>query len=100
MGRHVVLPSSGSSGPGDWKEQAACAGKGGKEGRVFFPEPTGARRIACNASLYAEARAICSACPVRTDCLRYALRNNEREGMWGGLTPAERDVLAAELVAA
>lgn len=36
------------------------------------------------------AKAVCSACPVRRECLEYADLNNETEGIWGGLTPQER----------
>lgn len=36
------------------------------------------------------ARAQCGGCPVRKDCLLYALLNNECWGVWGGLTHAER----------
>ena len=37
----------------------------------------------------AQAIAICSACPVRLDCLRWAVEHRELEGIWGGI-PAER----------
>lgn len=38
---------------------------------------------------YAEAKAVCDRCPVRQQCLDYAL-NREDYGVWGGLTPRER----------
>lgn len=31
------------------------------------------------------ARAKCNACPVRRECLRYAVDNDERWGIWGGV---------------
>lgn len=37
-----------------------------------------------------EARRICGLCPARVECLRYALDNGERHGIWGGTTPDER----------
>jgi hypothetical protein len=40
--------------------------------------------------------AICRGCDVRQTCLEYALQHNEREGIWGGLMPAERQHLKAE----
>lgn len=43
-----------------------------------------------NGHNYAQARKVCADCPVRIDCLEFALTVGERHGMWGGLTPAER----------
>lgn len=37
-------------------------------------------------------RAVCAGCPVKRPCLKYAMRN-ERFGIWGGLTSAERAAL-------
>ena len=41
-------------------------------------------------SSYRIARALCNRCPVRAQCLEYALANREEFGMWGGLSPFER----------
>ena len=40
---------------------------------------------------WAEARAICADCPVIDACLTGAIDRREPHGLWGGLTPAERD---------
>lgn len=64
----------------DWRAQAACATV---EHEVFFPpgdEPEDA----------IEAKAVCAVCPVRDDCLEYALATNQSEGVWGGLDASER----------
>ncbi|MFD7862223.1 WhiB family transcriptional regulator [Streptomyces sp. NPDC059783] len=37
-----------------------------------------------------EAKSICGACPVKKACFDYALDNEIRHGMWGGLTEDER----------
>lgn len=37
-----------------------------------------------------QAKAICAVCEVSDDCLAYAVENNERGGVWGGLTRQER----------
>jgi WhiB family redox-sensing transcriptional regulator len=42
------------------------------------------------------AKAVCAGCTVRQECLEVALANNERLGVWGGLTPEERRKLAEE----
>lgn len=48
-------------------------------------EPTPASEIS---------KAACSECVVQDDCLDYALAIDERNGIWGGLTPEERrDIL-------
>ena len=36
------------------------------------------------------AKALCGICPVRMQCLQYAVANPELQGIWGGLTPKER----------
>lgn len=49
--------------------------------------------------LAVEATEGCMACPVRGECLLYALASEQRHGIWGGLTPEERRGLSAEDVA-
>ncbi len=63
---------------GSWRESAACEGA---PAEVFYPEDDFDA---------AQAKAICARCPVRAVCLETALRNRERYGVWGGLTPRER----------
>lgn len=50
---------------------------------LFFPDDA-------NASwCYARARRVCSGCPVRMECLEFAIEHGEQHGMWGGFTPTE-----------
>lgn len=51
--------------------------------RIFFPEEPGR-------GAPKEAKLVCAGCNVKAECLAYALRNNERDGIWGGLTDRER----------
>jgi WhiB family transcriptional regulator, redox-sensing transcriptional regulator len=37
-----------------------------------------------------QAKAICSGCEVRTECLAFALDNRIEHGVWGGMTERER----------
>nr|MDQ3611070.1 WhiB family transcriptional regulator [Actinomycetota bacterium] len=37
-----------------------------------------------------EAKRICVGCDVKGDCLEYALGQDERFGIWGGLSERER----------
>ncbi len=62
----------------EWQEQALCAQT---DPEAFFPEKGGSTR---------EAKRICVGCEVRVECLEYALANDERFGIWGGLSERER----------
>lgn len=37
-----------------------------------------------------KARMLCQGCPVSSQCLAYALENDEQYGIWGGMTTPER----------
>lgn len=63
-----------------WKK-SACAKA---EGVNFFPEP--GREYA---SKITEAKAVCNTCPIKMDCLEYAMEN-EDYGIWGGMSPLDR----------
>jgi hypothetical protein len=63
----------------DWREQAACRGA---DTSMFFPE----RGEDAEA-----AKAVCSTCPVREECLAEHLF--EPLGIWGGHSERERRVL-------
>ena len=65
-------------GEGDWAERALCAQS---DPEAFFPEKGGSTR---------EAKKVCLGCDVRSECLEYALANDERFGIWGGLSERER----------
>ncbi|MFH8717650.1 WhiB family transcriptional regulator [Streptomyces zaomyceticus] len=39
------------------------------------------------------AKAMCTGCPVRTECLAYALDHRVEHGIWGGMTERERRAL-------
>jgi WhiB family redox-sensing transcriptional regulator len=59
--------------------------------KAFFPEPGSSPR---------PAKAVCHACPVRAECLEYALANDELYGVWGGLSPQARGELRRARAAA
>jgi WhiB family redox-sensing transcriptional regulator len=73
-----------------WHLRAACRGP---ESQLFFPPPTPERREARD-NREARAKAICVLCPVRDECLAFALRVREPHGIWGGLTEGERRELS------
>jgi WhiB family transcriptional regulator, redox-sensing transcriptional regulator len=66
----------------DWIDQAACSPDTGDS---FFAE---ARIDVATALL------TCAGCPVRSECLTFALTHDERYGIWGGTTPEQRRRLA------
>ena len=70
-----------------WYEEAACASY---PAEVFFP-PSDAPSAA-NA-----AKAICEGCPVREECLSFALETAQAEGVWGGMDAGERRRLRRRL---
>ena len=61
-----------------WQVDALCAQT---DPEAFFPEKGGSTR---------DAKRICEGCDVRAQCLDYALQNDERFGIWGGLSERER----------
>lgn len=61
-----------------WQDDALCAQT---DPEAFFPEKGGSTR---------EAKRVCQTCPVRAQCLEYALEHDERFGIWGGLSERER----------
>lgn len=65
-----------------WKERALCTQT---DPEAFFPDKGGSTR---------EAKRICGDCDVSAECLQTALDNDERFGIWGGLSERERRKLA------
>lgn len=61
-----------------WRDSALCAQTDPEE---FFPDKGGGTR---------QAKHVCAACTVRTECLEYALAHDERFGIWGGMSERER----------
>lgn len=61
-----------------WRDRAACLGL---DVNMFYPERGDATE---------EARAICHGCPVREDCLDWALRHEPDFGIWGGVGAVAR----------
>lgn len=69
-----------------WQTDALCAQT---DPEAFFPEKGGSTR---------DAKKICTTCEVRAQCLEYALQNDERFGIWGGLSERERRKLRRRAV--
>lgn len=68
----------------EWMERAACAGLADQTNDAWFP-PVGNAKAKTKM-----ARRICASCPVRAECLNYAIEGRIEHGVWGGLTKGER----------
>ena len=67
----------------DWRRAAACRNT---EPDLFFPVGTTGPAL----RQVDEAKRICRACPARTRCLAWALRNAIPAGIWGGTSEEDR----------
>ena len=67
----------------DWRQSAACRSA---DPDLFFPVSASGPAI----SQIAKAKAICSECPVRRECLAFALTTRQVHGIWGGMSEQER----------
>ena len=82
----LLEPDALDSGEAGWQDRALCAQT---DPEAFFPEKGGSTR---------EAKKVCLTCEVRDDCLEAALMNDERFGIWGGLSERERRKLKKRAV--
>ncbi|SEG72767.1 WhiB family transcriptional regulator, redox-sensing transcriptional regulator [Thermomonospora echinospora] len=72
-----------------WTDYSACRNRG-VDPELFYPinytSPVMAEQVR-------SAKSVCAQCPVRAECLDWALRAGEPDGIWGGTTPEERRYL-------
>jgi WhiB family redox-sensing transcriptional regulator len=66
-----------------WRSAAACQSC---DPDLFFPLSSSGPAV----EQIARAKEICAGCPVRRECLAFALRTRQAHGVWGGLTEQER----------
>jgi WhiB family redox-sensing transcriptional regulator len=77
-----------------WQNQAACAGH---DPEMWSP-PDIARykHTLARHNATRQAKNICNQCPVKTQCLDYALKQDIRYGIWGGYDQYERGHLTGK----
>lgn len=67
----------------DWRDRAACLQQNPE---LFFPIGLTGSAL----DQLEQAKRVCADCPVREECLRWALELNLDHGVWGGASEDER----------
>lgn len=75
-----------------WRTRAICRDT---DPDLFFPVGTTGQALV----QIARAKEVCGECPVKTDCLDYALETNQDSGIWGGLDEEQRRNIRRQNVA-
>ena len=66
-----------------WRNQAICRDT---DPDLFFPIGTTGQALV----QIDRAKEVCEVCPVKNECLEYALETNQDSGIWGGLDEEQR----------
>ena len=67
----------------EWRQHAICRDT---DPELFFPVgTTGYALVQID-----RAKQVCNECPVKDECLDYALETNQDSGIWGGTSEEER----------
>ncbi len=70
----------------DWVHRARCKDE---DPELFFPVGT----TGPAAAQIAAAKSVCMQCPVRIECLEWAMATGQESGVWGGMSEEERRAL-------
>ncbi|MGW6273958.1 WhiB family transcriptional regulator [Streptomyces sp. NPDC055060] len=73
-----------------WRQHAACAEE---DPELFFPVSS----LGPGANQTQRAKQVCAGCPVRTECLHWALETRQQAGVWGGTDEKERAAMLRRL---
>ncbi|CAN5687334.1 MAG: WhiB family transcriptional regulator [Actinomycetota bacterium] len=83
----MAAPAQPSTvGSTEWQRQGLCRAG---DSSVFFP-PGHFEHKPEREDREARAKTICARCPVRQECLAWALATREPHGVWGGCSESER----------
>lgn len=80
-----VAPTQRDLRPPSWHEWSLCAGM---DQEIFFSEDRRKR-----VPLAKDAKTICRACPVATECLTWALEHEEEFGVWAASSGRQRSFM-------
>ena len=75
-----------------WRQHAICRDT---DPDLFFPIGTTGQALV----QIDRAEEVCSECPVKVDCLEFALETNQDSGIWGGASEEERRMIRRKAVA-
>lgn len=86
---HGLAALGGAIQDEDWMKRAACKteSRSGRDGDKWFPGRGG------KWAKPDDGKAVCDRCPVKKDCLDYALRYRIKDGTWGGVPEKELRVM-------
>jgi WhiB family transcriptional regulator, redox-sensing transcriptional regulator len=76
--------------PDDWRSGAACRNE---DPELFFARDGEGPNSDSLRKRVRLAKAVCKQCEVTSECLQYALKHDQRIGVWGGMTEDERVAL-------
>ena len=76
----------------NWRNRAACRTE---DPDLFFPIGTSGPALLQTE----QAKAVCRRCPVREQCLQWALDTGQSIGVWGGTSETERRALKRRIAA-
>jgi WhiB family redox-sensing transcriptional regulator len=85
MGNHAPAQPCATT---SWRDRAACRHA---DPELFFAPDDETEQA--RAAREAAAKAVCSDCPVVSDCGDFALGRRAKTGIWGALTERERENL-------
>lgn len=84
---HAAAPDNTPSRRTSWRDRALCMEV---DPELFYPETSGKYRVNVDGERELLAKGVCRRCPVRQECLDYAVPRPQEEGIWGGTTARER----------
>jgi WhiB family redox-sensing transcriptional regulator len=70
----------------DFRHKGLCRDE---DPELFFPVGTSGPAV----NQAAQAKKVCGRCPVRKECLNWALETGQDDGIWGGMSEDERRAL-------
>lgn len=74
----------------DWRSRGACLSV---DPELFFPLSS----VGPAAGQLSQAKVVCARCPVRAECLDFALATRQVHGVWGGTSEDERRRILAKI---